>query len=184
MSLRATPARSGPNLAIQLSLYDSTGTQLTNNNPSGTLWAGLETDLPAGTYTFVVSGSGRNDPYMMDFRAMAAWAIIPLPAWLRMHGHRAGSHFRKNSPAGTRIGVVASSLPTNSPLSYAIVSGNLSNTFAIDNLGALTVSNSAVLDFEDLAKRTQATSQFELFINVTNLQDPTQIETNLRVLWL
>ncbi len=45
--LQANPAALGPNLAIAVSLYDSSDTLLASSNPQDTLWASLSTNLPA-----------------------------------------------------------------------------------------------------------------------------------------
>src|SRR5438128_6089238 len=44
VSLRADPASTGPNLALQVTLYDSGDTLLASNNPQTTLWASITTN--------------------------------------------------------------------------------------------------------------------------------------------
>jgi hypothetical protein len=72
VSLRADPTSTNPNLAIQVSLYDQEDTLLATSNPQDTLWAKLSAQLPAGTYTFRVSGAGRNNPLTNGFSTYAS----------------------------------------------------------------------------------------------------------------
>ena len=51
-------------------------------------------------------------------------------------------------------------------LNYFILSGNTSNTFALDNNGLLTVANATTLNYETLALKTQFAVQFEMFVNM------------------
>ncbi len=71
-SLRADPAAFGPNLALQVALYDANDALLATNNPQDSLSASLSLNLPPGTYTFRVSGVGRNDPLTNGFSAYAS----------------------------------------------------------------------------------------------------------------
>ncbi|HEY2251159.1 MAG TPA: cadherin domain-containing protein, partial [Planctomycetaceae bacterium] len=55
----------------------------------------------------------------------------------------------ENSPAGTAVGTVTAVDPENQGVTWSIVSGNTGNAFAINvNTGAITVANSAPVDFE------------------------------------
>ncbi len=62
ISLRADPAPGDwANLAIQATLHDSSGTLIASNNPQGQLWASISATLASGSYTFRVTGAGRNN---------------------------------------------------------------------------------------------------------------------------
>ena len=72
VALRANPASLSPNLAVCVALRDSQDKLLLRNDPQPTLWAALATNLPPGTYTFNVSGAGRNDPLTNGFSSYAS----------------------------------------------------------------------------------------------------------------
>jgi hypothetical protein len=63
----------------------------------------------------------------------------------------------ENSPAGTVVGTVFAEDPdAGQQLTYAILSGNESGAFAIDDLtGEITVANPELLDFENPSPRTR-----------------------------
>jgi VCBS repeat-containing protein len=68
----------------------------------------------------------------------------------------------ENSPAGSSVGqVVASDPDPGQSLSYAILSGNTGNTFAISASGLLSVASPALLDFENPVS-------FSLLVQVTD----------------
>src|SRR5262249_13683938 len=54
-------------LAAQATLADSTDTIIASNNLQTAVSATINTNLPAGTYTFRVTGVGKNDPYTNGF---------------------------------------------------------------------------------------------------------------------
>ena len=68
----------------------------------------------------------------------------------------------ENSPNGTNVGTLVASDPDGDVLSYAITTGNLDNAFNVNAVtGALTVANTAALDFE-------TTPGFSLTVQVTD----------------
>ena len=82
----------------------------------------------------------------------------------------------ENSPAGTVVGTVAASDPDGNTLSYSITAGNTGGAFAINaSTGALTVANSAALDYE-------TTPQFSLTVRVADpggLSDTASVTVSL-----
>lgn len=78
----------------------------------------------------------------------------------------------ENTAAGAVVGTVVAFDPdTSTPLSYEITAGNTNSAFAIDSLtGAITVANSAALDYE-------AQTTFSLTVTVTDSTDPTTSDT-------
>src|SRR5690606_7329545 len=62
VSLRARPVGDWSNLGMAVTLANSGNVVMYTNNPQNTLWAGITTTLPAGTYTFRVHGVGKNNP--------------------------------------------------------------------------------------------------------------------------
>src|SRR5262249_33603659 len=85
----------------------------------------------------------------------------------------------EHAPNGTFAGTVPPNSTSN--LAYAIISGNTSTTFSVDNTGAVTVANNTLLDYYRLATNTMFPVQFELLMNITNLDDDSQTELNRRV---
>lgn len=181
--LQANPSTVGPNLAIAVSLYDSSDTLLGSNEPQDTLWASLSTNVPAGTYTFRVTGSGRNDPLTNGFSSYGSLGYYSITG--RVANARLPNRFSIPEYAlnGTAVGVVSAQAPDTDKFTYSIISGNRGNTFAIDNTGTLTVANNALLDYEILATNTSRSPvQFELFLNILDDLHPLLNETNRRVL--
>ncbi len=181
VALTANPVPDWANLAVMVTLADATDTIIASNNPQTTLSATIITNLPAGTYTFRVTGAGRNNPLTTGFTSYGSlgyYAIVgsvagaQLPTRLSVFEH---------VPDGTVVGTVPASSPGD-PLSYAIVSGNTSNTFTIDASGIVTVANSAALDYQRIATNTMLAVQYELFVNITNLNDANLTELNRRVI--
>jgi hypothetical protein len=181
--LRADPVSLGPNLALAALLYDSTGTLLVSNNPQSTLWADIRTNLPPGTYTFDVRGSGRGEPVYVGFSSYASLGYYSITG--HVENARLPDRFvvPENTPAGTVLGSLRVNNPSQDPLGYEIARGNLGNSFAIDSNGILSVANASLLDYELLATilNDQLPVQFELFVTISNFAKPTLTEMDHRV---
>ena len=181
VSLRADPVMTSPNLAVEVALYDAHDQLLLSSDPATTLGAALATNLPGGTFTFRVSGAGRNDPRTNGFSAYGSlgyYSITGTVAQARLPDRfTIGEH----APNGTKVGVVAANHPHSHPLRYSITSGNANGAFAIDNSGTLWVADNALLDYETLARQTQLPVQFELFVDLVDPLDPAGTETHRRV---
>ncbi|CAH0537569.1 PKD domain-containing protein [Vibrio marisflavi] len=64
LNINVAPASVAPNLDIEIGLYDGTGTLINTFNPSGELWAQIQSyPVLAGTYYLSISGAGLGDPY-------------------------------------------------------------------------------------------------------------------------
>ncbi len=61
-SFIADVAAIGPNLDVELTLRDSTGTIIAGDNQADVLGAGFDAQVPAGTFTVTVSGVGVGQP--------------------------------------------------------------------------------------------------------------------------
>jgi alpha-tubulin suppressor-like RCC1 family protein len=181
VSLRADPASEGPDLAIEATLCDASDTVLALSNPQDTLWASLTTNLPAGTYTFRVTGAGRNDPLTNGFSSYASLGYYSITG--SVANARLPTRFQvvEHVPNGTIVGIVPPSVSDGDSLVYAMASGNAGNTFAIDSSGTLTVADNTLLDYGTLASQGQFTVQFELFVNITDPHNGSLSETNRRV---
>ncbi len=62
VSFIADVAAIGPNLDVELTLRDSTGTIIAGDNQADVLGAGFDAQVPAGTFTVTVSGVGVGQP--------------------------------------------------------------------------------------------------------------------------
>ena len=181
VSLRADPVSIGPNLAIQVTLYDALDTLLASNNPQATLWASITTNLPAGIYTFRVTGAGRNDPTTNGFSSYDSLGYYSITGLVT--NARLPSRFSipEHSADGTLVGSVPANTPSADSLAYSIVAGNTGDTFSIDNSGNLSVADNGLLDYNALAQNSQFPVQFEMFVSITDLSNSLLDETNRRV---
>jgi len=179
VSLTARPIGAWANLGLAVALADSAGTILSSNNPQGTLWAGINTTLAAGTYTFQVIGVGKNNAVTDGFSAYASLGYYSIVGSVTGAGQPARLSVAEHAPNGTVAGTVPAAAGGN--LAYAIISGNTGGTFAINSSGVLSVANNALLDYATLATNTMYLAGFELFVNVTNLDNALLSETNRRV---
>jgi len=182
VGLTARPVGDWGDAAIQATLADADDTIIASNNPQSVLTASISTNLPAGTYTFRVTGAGRNNPFTNGFSPYASLGYYSITG--SVANARLPSRFAipENTPNGTLVGVVPANNPNGDPLTYTITSGNTGNTFAIDNSGNLSVAVNTLLDYEALARNTQLTVQFQMFVDIVDTLNPALTETNRRVL--
>ena len=180
--LRADPVSFGPDLAIQAAIYDGSDNLLMSTNPQTTLWAALSTNLPAGTFTFRVSGAGRNSPLTNGFSNYASlgyYSITGTVANAQLPQRFAIPEYSTN---GTIIGAVTPNNGNEDPLSFTIVSGNQGNTFGIEAEGTLYLADQDSLNANTQTPGTQFPVEFELLVNINDLANPSLTETNCRVL--
>ncbi len=183
VTLRADPAPGGwANLAMEATLANASGTILVSNNVQSQLWASISTSVANGTYTFRVRGVGRNNPLTDGFSSYGSLGYYSITGTVA--NARLPERFTvlENSTNGTVVGTVVSTNSTTNSLIYSIVSGNTSGAFSLNNSGTLAVANSAVLNYEALARNTQLPVQYQLFVNITNASNPSLTELNRRVL--
>ncbi len=180
ISLTAKPVADWADLAVMAALADANGTIIASDLPQSKLSAKITATLAAGTYTFRVTGTGRNDPVTDGFSSFASLGYYSVVGFVA--GGRLPTRLSvvEHAPNGTLVGAVPASSPSD-PLAYAIVSGNTSGTFALDSSGNLQVANHALLDYNRLATNSAYAVQFDLFVNITNLNDAAQTELNRRV---
>ena len=180
VSLRADPTARGPNLALKAALCDVSERVLASSNPQTVLGASLSTNLPAGTYSFKVTGAGRNDPVTNGFSAYGSlgfYSITGLIARARLPDR---FQVAEHAPNGTILGQVQPRHKAR-PLAFVVISGDPGNTFEIDGVGHLSVRDNTLLDYEQLAVRTPLAIQFELLLNIIDLSNASLSETNRRV---
>ena len=183
VSLRADPAPGvWANLAISATLADEAGTIIASNNPQSQLWASISTTVAAGTYTFQVTGAGRNDPLVDGFSNYGSLGYYSVTGSVANARQPSRFSIAENRPNGTMVGTITATNLGIDSLAYVITSGNTSGAFAVAGNGVITVANSAALNYEALAQNTQLTVQYQLFVNITNLSNPALTELNRRVI--
>lgn len=180
VSLTARPVNNEwANLAVSVTIADSANIVIHSNNPQTTLWASIKTNLAAGTYTFRVTGTGRNNPLNTGFSSYASLGYYSIVGNVPGATKPTRLSVFERAANGTTVGnVPAGSAAT---LAYAIASGNAGNTFGIDDSGNLSVANNSLLVYDQLATNSMFAVGFELFVNITNLDDSALTELNRRV---
>lgn len=181
LSLRADPASPGGDLAVQVSLLDSTGALIARQSPSGTLWAAINTNVPRGDYLFQVAAAGRNNPLTSGFSSYGSRGYYSIRG--SVSGGRVTDTFSvpENALAQTVVGTLDVPNPAGVPLRFVISSGDPNNTFEIAPSGVITVRNPAPLDYESLALATRLTVGFELFVDIVDAGLNVPLETHRRV---
>jgi len=179
VSLTARPVAEWANLGMAVVISDSADVVIYTNNPQNTLWAGIRTNLAAGTYTFRVIGVGKNNPLNTGFTSYASLGYYSIVGNVPGGSQHTRLSVYEHVANGTVVGNVPAYSGGN--LVYSIVSGNGAGTFAIDNSGVLTVANNTLLDYEQRATNSMYFAGFELFVNILNLDDPGFDELNRRV---
>ncbi len=181
VTLTANPVGDWADLAVMATLADATDTIIASNNPQNVLSASISTNLPAGTYTFRVTGAGRNNALTDGFTSYASLGYYSITG--SVAGVRMPSRFSiaERNPNGTVVGTVSSTNLGVHALNYVITGGNSNSAFAVSSSGVLTVANSAALLYANLAYGTQLTVQFEIFMDIIDTVDSVRTELNRRV---
>jgi hypothetical protein len=173
-SLTANVVGDWSNLALMVEIQDAAGVTVASNNPQNGLSASVSASLPAGTYTFKVTGAGRNSALTNGFSSYGSLGYYSISG--SVVGAELPNRFTvaERSPNGTVVGTIAST--NTNPLSYVITAGNSNNAFALDNNGVLTVSNASALIYANLAFGTQLSVQYELWVDIIDTVNPLQTE--------
>ena len=170
------------NLALMATLADATDTLIASNNVQNIISATITTNLPAGTYTFRVTGAGKNDPLTTGFSSYASLGYYSVTGSVVGARQPVRLSVAEHATNNTLVGSIAANNPNSSPLVYAMISGNTGATFSVDNSGIVRVANNALLDYYKLATNTALyAAQFEVFLNIINLNDSALTELNRRV---
>jgi len=181
VSLRADPVNASPNLALQVSIHDANDTLIAGSHGQQSLAASLDESLPAGTYTIRVTGKGRNNPLTDGFSDYGSLGYYSITGSVENAELPVRFSIPENLPAGAIVGTLEPVNSDGASVTYRISSGNPGNAFNLDNSGVLSVSNGAVLDYEDLASLTQSPVQFELLVDILHGENAALTETNRRV---
>ena len=182
LTVRPVAVNDWADLATMATLADATDTIIGSNNVQNAVSSTITTNLPAGTYTFRVTGAGKNDPLTTGFSSYASLGYYSITG--SVAGARLPTRLSvaEHAPNNTVVGVVAANNPNGSPLVYTITAGNAGATFTVDNTGMVQLANNALLDYYRLATNTATyAAQFEVFLNITNVNDPALTELNRRV---
>ena len=171
-----------PNLDILAEIVTAaTGAVVASDNADLAINAAITATLPAGEYLLRVRGTGRGDPLLdgyTDYGSLGSYLI----SGSVVGGIRAECFtIAENTANGTAVGTVAARINHGAaPLTYAIASGNLNGAFSINpSTGAITVTNSSVLDFEALSLRWDDPATIEMFVTITDSNNPS-LNENLR----
>ncbi|MCX6926397.1 MAG: hypothetical protein NT154_24795 [Verrucomicrobia bacterium] len=152
VSLTASPVGDWADLAVMAMLASATDTIIASNNPQTIISASISTNLPAGTYTFRVTGAGRNNPLTDGFSAYCSHGYYSVTGSVAGARQPTRLSVYEHATNGTVVGIVPALNNTNgSPLAFAIVSGNTNTTFSIDAGGIVRVANNTLLDYRRLA---------------------------------
>jgi len=179
--LKASTVGNWGSLALRASIKDSSDLEIASNNPQTTTWAAITTNLPAGTYTFCVTGAGRNNPLTTGFSSYASLGYYSVSGTVA--NGRMSDRFTipENVPNGTVLGTIRPLTNTSDVISYSITQGNEAGTFVIDDAGNLSVADNTLLDYEALAINTQLAVQMELFVNIVDQTDDSLSDYGRRV---
>ncbi len=167
------------NVAMSVTIANSAGTIIVSNNPQNTLWARANATLAAGTYTFNITGAGRNNPLTDGFSSYGSLGYYSIVGYVNGARQPTRLTLMEKVSNGTVVGTVPPTVAGN--LTYTIISGNTGSTFAIATNGTLSVANNTLLDYQKRATNALYFDGFELFVNIVNNDNATLTETNRRV---
>ncbi len=184
VTLSVNPVAPGDwgNLATRATIADAADLVVATYDAQDDVSSSITTTLAAGTYTFRVTGVAKNDPVstgFSDYGSLGYYSITGNVAGARKPTRLTVAERAANN---TVVGSVPASNPNSSPLVYTITSGNTGGTFSVDSSGTVRVANNALLDYYTLAANPNLyAAQFEVFMTITNVNNPALTETNRRV---
>ncbi|MES2659619.1 MAG: Ig-like domain-containing protein [Verrucomicrobiota bacterium] len=184
VTLTVNPVAPGDwaNLATKATLANEAGGIILTSNPQDHVSSTITTTLAAGTYTFSVTGAGKNDPVTNGFSDYGSLGYYSISG--SVPGGRQSTRLTvaERAPNSTVVGTVSAINPNSSPLVYTITGGNTGTTFSVSNTGVVTVANNTLLDYYALAADpARYAAEFEVFMDITNVNNPALTETNRRV---
>ncbi len=174
VSLTVAAVAKNPNLDILAEIVSETGTVIAGANPDAATNATVVATVGAGQYVLRVSGVGRGSPTAggyTDYAVLGAYLVSGnVPGGVKPDRFS----LAENSPNGTVAGTVGPRVAHGgNPITYSIASGNTEGVFTIDlATGAISVVNSAKLNFEAISTRWDDPATFELFVSIIDSIDP------------
>lgn len=179
-TLNANTVALNPNLDIFAEIVNATTLAvIASNNPDTGINATVTFNLAAGDYLLRVRGTGRGVPLGDGYTNYGCIGSYTLSGSVIGGIKPERFSIAENSANAAAVGtVMARNAHGADPLTWAIASGNTSGAFAIDSTtGAITVANSAVLNYETLSLRWDDPSTIELFVTITNAATPSLNES-------
>ena len=171
-TLTVKPVDLNPNLDIYAEIVNAaTMSVVSSNNPDLAITATVTVNnLPAGEYLLRVRGTGRGDPLVDGYTNYGCLGSYFISGTVANAVVANRFSIAENQPNGTVIGTVAARASHGtSVLIWAIASGNTNGAFAINSAtGAITVANSAALNYEALSTRWDDPADFEHFVTITD----------------
>lgn len=159
------------NLDIGIQLIGENGSVILNQAPTTSREVSINQIIPAGNYYVLVYGTGKGSPTTPGgYSNYASLGGYQITGNISGGVHSDRLSIAENSPNGTVVGSIAPRADHGAgAMTYSISSGNTNGVFAIDPAtGAITVANSAALDYEALSSRWDDPAKIELFISVTD----------------
>lgn len=169
-----------PNLDILAEIVDAaTSTVVASDNPDLGINAAVTANLPAGEYLLRVRGTGRGDVLgdgYSNYGCLGSYLITgTVSGGVKPERFSVAENTANGSAVGT---VVPRNNHAGATLAYAITSGNTNGAFTINtSTGAITVANSAALDYEALSLRWDDPATIEMFVTITDSANPSLNET-------
>ncbi|MES2657608.1 MAG: DUF642 domain-containing protein [Verrucomicrobiota bacterium] len=184
VSLTVVPVAEGDwgNLATRATLADAVGNVIATDDAQDDVSSTVTATLAAGTYTFGVTGVGKNNPLTNGFTDYGSLGYYSISGSVAGGRQSTRLTVAERAPNSTVVGTVSAINPNSSPLVYTITGGNTGTTFSVSNTGVVTVANNTLLDYYALAADpARYAAEFEVFMDITNVNNPALTETNRRV---
>ncbi len=184
ISLTVDPVAPGAwgNLATKATLVDEANNVIATHDAQDDVSSTITANLAAGSYAFRVTGVGKNNPLtdgFTDYGSLGYYSIRGNVAGAQQPTRLSVAERAANNSV---VGTVPANNSNGSSLVYSITSGNTGTTFSVSNTGVVSVANNSLLDYYALAADPNLYAvQFEVFMNITNVNDSTLSETNRRV---
>ncbi|CAA6679984.1 MULTISPECIES: DUF1573 domain-containing protein [unclassified Lentimonas] len=128
----------GSNLAVELTLYDSTGTQIDQSSPDDILGASLTTNLPSelALYYISIDGAGRktSSDGFSDYGSLGEYLVS---------GNITPANITISDNNGQLIGPDAVASPTNGT-AFGFVNESTTHQFQITNTGSTPISTTSI----------------------------------------
>lgn len=180
ISLRARPVAAGPNLDIVAELLTAGGSLIMANNPKEGIEATIERVLDPGEYILRIRATGYPDRAGYGYSEYATLGAYLISGTVDSGVVPDRFDVAENSAAGSVVGLVTRrNAHGRRSLIYAIESGNEEGAFAIDpGRGEITVADESLLDYELLSSQWDDPAAIELFVSITNPEEPALNELN------
>ena len=170
---------SNANLDPLAQLYNEEETLIQFSNPPDTLIARITADLPAGTYTLHISGTGYGNPPNNGYTDYASLGNYKITGTIEGAFKPLRFSIDENPNFDAVIGTVtARNNHENDPIEYSFTSGNESSAFSINSAnGTITVADPTFFNYESHTTGFNDPPLIELFVEISNSARPSLNET-------